>query len=164
MDVPPPYIYDLYVVEYALVDDSIVFEQCRTLNVDGEWLGRVPCLAICQDFDTLEYSIQHCAADWELLGVATGYESVEKVKERVERSYHGIRAKWIRAETTFEDARALYEADLRADSCSFCGRTPFEMRRMVATEDHSARICDDCIDRYYKLIHDDDMPDNSFTN
>ena len=96
-----------YVVEYALVDDSIVFEQRRMLNVDGEWLGRVPCTAICQDFDTLEYSIQHCAADWELLGVATGYESVENVKERVERSYHSIRTKWTRAETTFEEARAL---------------------------------------------------------
>ena len=48
MEAPPPVLAGLYVVEYAEADTSIVFEQRRTLNVDGQWLGRLPCLAICQ--------------------------------------------------------------------------------------------------------------------
>jgi hypothetical protein len=153
MEVPPPYIYDSHVVEYADVDDSVVFEQRRWINVNGEWLGKVPCLAICQDFKSLEYLIEFCAADWEPLARAPGYESIEKAKARLERSYHGLGAKWIRAEMTFEETLALRRLELREDSCTFCGRTPLEMNKMITTKDHFVRICDQCIDRFHESIH-----------
>jgi ClpX C4-type zinc finger len=161
MAAPPSYIYDSHVVEYAEVDDSVVFEQRRWINVNGEWLGKVPCIAICQDFKSLEYVIELCTSGWEPLARVPGYDLIEKAKARLERSYHGVSAKWIRAEMTFEEARALRRLDLREDSCSFCGRTPLEMNRMVATEDHFVRICDRCIDRHYEMIHRDDKPNGA---
>ena len=150
MESPPPVLAGLYVVEYAEADTSIVFEQRRTLNVDGQWLGRVPCLAICQDFDTLEYAIQHCTQDWEPLGIAGDYASIDKAKTAIERSYHGINAKWIRAETSFDAACALNDAELHASTCSFCGRTPLQAQTMIGD---TVRICGQCVDEFYAAIH-----------
>lgn len=161
MEVPPPYLYGLHIAEYAEADDSVDFEQRHWINVNGEWLGKVPCLAICRHFKSLEYAILFGTADWEYLAAAPGFDSIEKAKARIERSYHGISAKWVRSETTFEEAHALYKFDLQDDSCSFCNRPPLEMNRMVATEDNFARICDRCIDRYYKMIHRDDKPNGA---
>jgi len=151
MEAPPPVLAGLYVVEYADADESIVFEQRRTLNVDGEWLGRVARLAICQDFDTLEYAVQHCAQDWEPEGIAGGYASIQKAKDAVERSYHGISTKWIAAAgTSFEAARALNEAELRANACSFCGKTPLQVQTMIGDE---VRICGQGVDEFYAALH-----------
>ncbi len=153
MEAPPPVLAGLHVVEYAEADESVVFEQRRTLNVDGQWLGKVPRLAICQDFDTLEFAIQHCADDWEPLGIAGGYASIAHAKSAIERSYHGVSAKWVPAETSFEEARAINEAELRANACSFCGRTPLEVQTIIGNE---PRICGQCVDEFYAAIHTDD--------
>lgn len=48
MQAPPPVLAGLYVIAYAKAGDDVVFEQLQTLNVDGQWLGRVPSLAICR--------------------------------------------------------------------------------------------------------------------
>lgn len=153
MQSPPPVLAGLHVVAYAAADDAVVFEQRRTLNVDGEWLGRVPRLAICQNFDSLEYAVQHCTEDWDLLGIGAGYTSVDEAKAAMERSYHGIRTKWVMAETSFDVARDLYEAELRATACSFCGRTRLEVQTMIGD---AVRICGQCVDDFYVAIHSGD--------
>lgn len=154
MESPPSVLAGLYVVEFAEVDDSVVFEQRRTLNVGGQWLGRVRCLAICQEFATLEYVIQYCEEDWEPVGIAAGYASVEEAKARIELSYHGIGSKWVRAKASFAAARVEYENDLRASACSFCGRTPpEEAQGFIANAEDAVRICSHCIDDFYAAIH-----------
>jgi hypothetical protein len=153
MQAPSPVLAGLYVVAYAHADPTVVFEQRHTLNVNGEWLGRVPLLAICQDFETREYAIQHCSQEWEPLGIAAGYSSLDEAKSRVERSYHGIGDKWILSTTSFEDARALNEAELRAAACSFCGRNPLQYRTIIG---ESVRICGHCVDEFHAAIHADD--------
>src|ERR1051326_849143 len=95
MSAPPPALHSTHAIEYAIVDDTVRFEQRHVLNVGGEWLGQVPCLAICQDLHKDEFYLFHCDAEWNVLGVAAGYKSVAEIKARAERSYHGINGKWI---------------------------------------------------------------------
>lgn len=71
---PPPALDCAHVVEFAVLDETVVFEQRKTLNVGGEWLGQVPCLAICQNLDETEFLIFYCDLNWETLGVAAGYK------------------------------------------------------------------------------------------
>ncbi len=93
MDVPPPVLGCDYVAAFAHIDESVRFVQRRTLNAGGVWLGRVPCIALCQDFETSEVSVQHCNEHWEVLGVAGRFRSLSEAKERIERSYPGIGAR-----------------------------------------------------------------------
>jgi hypothetical protein len=153
MKSPPPVIDGLYVAAYAEVDAAVVFEQRRTLMVDGKWLGRVPNIAICREFDLPEYSLQYCDDRWESQGISAGYASVDKAKSAAERAYHGIRDKWIDAGMTCEEARAQYAAELRADACSFCGKSPPEVASMIG---YSVRICDQCIRDFHAVIHERD--------
>jgi hypothetical protein len=120
MNAPPPILAGTYVVSYAYADESVNFVQRNTLSVDGEWLGRVPCLAICQDFESSEYLVLHCDEAWELLGIAGGHPTVDAARHAIERSYNGILSKWIDSTITRDDALAQHRADLAADSCSFC--------------------------------------------
>jgi hypothetical protein len=122
VDEPPPVLAGFYVVAYAHVDQSVRFVQRNNLSVNGDWLGCVACLAICQGFDSAEYEVQHCDDSWEPLGIAGGYKTAGEAKREVELSYNGIGSKWIDTEVTKEAARALYRSDLNAISCSFCGR------------------------------------------
>ena len=146
----PSVIAGLYVLAFAHADKSVRFEQRHTLNVDGKWLGRVPCLALCTPFNERAFVIQHCTESWEPLGVAAGYKTVKEAKERIERSYHGIGAKWQRQELSKRKALALYEAELRKDNCSFCGRTPLEFTAAVGD---TVRICNHCVDSFHEAIH-----------
>ena len=152
---PPPVLTGLYVVAYAHVDDSVVFEQRRTLSVDGQWLDRVPGVAICQDFETLEYSVQYCAADWEPLAISGSHGSVDAAKARVERSYHGLAARWVCACTTFESAQAIHAAQLRQGACTFCGNMPMEVAMMFGEQ---TKICADCVVQFHRTLHSDEAP------
>jgi len=149
---PPPVIAGLYVVAFAHADTSVRFEQRHTLNVGGKWLGRVSCLALCRSFEKAEFMIQHCSKQWEPLGIAAGYKSIEEAKQRIERSYHGITPKWRKQTVPRKTARAAYKAELKAESCSFCGRTPPEVTAMVGSK---TRICNHCVDSFHEAIHDE---------
>ena len=45
---PPPVLSMARVLAYAIVDESIGFSGSQRLYVDGELLGKVPRLALCQ--------------------------------------------------------------------------------------------------------------------
>jgi hypothetical protein len=141
-----------YVVAYAHVDDSVQFEQRRTLNVDGQWLGRVPCLAICEELSTGEFIVQYCTEAWEPLGVAAGYKSAVEAMDSVAHSYHGIESKWITNHINRSEGLAIYEEQLKAESCSFCGRTVLEVTSMVG---ETPRICNHCIRKFHAALHDE---------
>jgi len=63
--------------------------------VDGKEIGRVPCLVICQDKDSRLFTLYYCDSDWNLLGVATNYQSVDAAKHRAERIYPGSSERWV---------------------------------------------------------------------
>ncbi len=151
MNRPPPTLDCARVIEYAITDESVTFEQRYTLNVGGEWLGEVANLAICQNFDETEFMVFHCNRKWEVLGVAAGYGSVQAAKERTERSYHGITAKWKASGYSREEAIEHGESQFKDQRCSFCGRTPLQVQALVGD---AVRICNHCIDSFYEAIHD----------
>jgi len=152
VNIPPPVLAGIYVVSYAHADQSVHFVQRNTLSVNGEWLGRVPCLTICQDFESSEYLVQHCDESWELLGIAGGYRTVEEAKQRTELSYNGISSKWVDATTSKDDALAQHRTELKAASCSFCGRTPLEVSSMIGD---NVRICNHCVESFHDELHSD---------
>jgi hypothetical protein len=150
MSRPPPALDSAQVIEYAVTDETVTFEQRKTLNVGGQWLGEVSNLAVCRNLDETEFMVFHCNHEWEVLGVAAGYSSMDEAKERTERSYHGITAKWVASGYSRDDAVKYVEAKFKDQSCSFCGRTPLQFKAIVGD---AVRICNHCIDSFYDAVH-----------
>jgi NADH pyrophosphatase NudC (nudix superfamily) len=151
MNRPPPALDCAHVIEYAVTDEAVTFEQRHTLNVGGEWLGEVSNLAICQNFDETEFIVFHCNSEWEVLGVAAGYGSIQEAKERTERSYRGITSKWMASGYSREEAIKHVETQLKDQSCSFCGRTALQFEAVAGDV---VRICNHCVDDFYEIMHD----------
>lgn len=81
-------------IAYAIVDETVTYENRKTLYVNGELLGAVPQLAICQNLGESEVLVFHCDETWEVLG-AVSYASVLIAVQKVERSYTGLLQKWV---------------------------------------------------------------------
>jgi ClpX C4-type zinc finger len=151
MSKPPPALGNYYVIEYAIADDEVTFEQRHVLNVGGEWLGAVSNLVIGQGLDNEEFVVFHCNDKWEVLGVAAGYKSIKAAKEKTERSYHGLSKKWKPSGCSREEALAHIEEAFKDHRCSFCGKSPLEFQAMV--EGEGVRICNICVESFYEEMH-----------
>jgi hypothetical protein len=150
MAMPPRVLDCAHAIEYAIVDGSVTFEQRHTLNVGGEWLGEVAQLAICRNLDETELMVFHCDRDWNVLGVAAGFDSIDEAKAKTERSYRGLRQKWVSTGYSRDDA-ASYLADHFKDvKCSFCGRLPMQYQSIVGTK---VRICNHCVEEFHDALH-----------
>ena len=73
---------------------SFRLENRKALYVNGELLGAVPKLAICQNPDESEVMVFHCDGYWNVLGVS-GHISVLEALQKVELSYRGLLQKWV---------------------------------------------------------------------
>ncbi len=93
-DRPPPLLDSAKVLKYAIVNTSVEFTGRLCLYVDGKLLGKVPKLAICQNYKAKDYLLLFCNKKWKVLGVA-GYKSIQETKEKAERAYKGITKKWM---------------------------------------------------------------------
>jgi hypothetical protein len=142
---PPTIIDSAWLREYAVVDRAVVHNKKSALLVDGKPLGRVPCLAICQAFDSAEVFLLFCDKRWESRGVA-GCSSVAEARKRAEREYPGISKKWVRSKVTKAQATRLMRQQLLDQSCSFCGKPPYEVGRLFSAP--AARICDQCVQAF----------------
>jgi hypothetical protein len=151
---PPPVLHSARTIWYAVKDEDIVFTDRIDLYVDGERLGEVPCLAICENYSKRnEIILEFCDLEWNSKGVIA-FQTVEEAKAKAERGYQGISAKWINAEASKEEVdrylREVYEVDPDTEwwqtSCSFCGKED------VAVAGKDARICEDCIKECYRII------------
>jgi hypothetical protein len=153
MTLPPPALDCAHVIEYAIVDPSVRFEQRYTLNVDGEWLDEVPRLAICRNLDESKFMVFHCDNDWNVLGVAAGYNAIDEAKAKVELCYHGLSAKWTPTGHSIDEARRQVAAQFKGQECAFCGRPPWQCDAMVCNTADTVHICNYCVDEYYDAIH-----------
>ena len=102
VDQPPSELDGCRVLAYASTDDPVVFTGRLRLNVDGQWLGRVPRLAICAFGSSQELIVLHCDESWVVLGLqgwnAPGIQrpgSIAEVISHVERYYQGLEARWV---------------------------------------------------------------------
>jgi len=152
---PPPVIDSARTICYAVIDDNVVFTDRICLSVDGEKLGEVPCLAICENYyipgDVL---LLFCDSDWNSKG-AIAFKSVEEAKSKAEKGYQGISTIWVEANFSKEETDKYLREVYRVDPdtkwwvirCSFCGEDDVEM---LTSED--AQICHKCIKQFYKMI------------
>jgi hypothetical protein len=81
---------------HALLDESVGYTVGhRLFFVDGKEIGKVPRLAICKDKDSGLFTLYYCARDWNPLGVAANYQSVDAAKHRAECIYPGSSTRWV---------------------------------------------------------------------
>lgn len=149
---PPPIICvnDRVLLEYALLDDSISPRAGHgLLFVDGKEIGKVPCLAICEDKESPDVTLYFCSADWDPIGIAAG-KSIDAVKTRAERIYPGSSARWVQAHFTEEDVSRYLENSFAGLRCSFCGRRPDETLAMTFQGKGSVCICGECVGRFHQ--------------
>jgi len=112
---PPPIICvnDRVLVYYAYLNDSVEYNSGHGLMfIGGKEIGRVPCLAICEDNESPQFTLYYCNADWTPIGVAS-YETVDAAKRRAERIYPGSSERWVEACFSEEDANR-YRRGLRS--------------------------------------------------
>lgn len=160
---PPPVLAGTRVLEYAIVDESVIFTGRLQLYSDSELLGPLPRLAICQTFDSDELLLFYCNDGWETLGVEawngpddgqTG--SIEDVKRSAENYYSGISSRWIALNVAEEEAKALYQELEQEFACSFCGKGPDELRSVFRGP--QANICGECVRKLYDMLDEPDDP------
>jgi hypothetical protein len=102
---PPAQIDGCNVLAFTSELGDLPFTDVLRLNVGGEWLGRVPRLAICEWDHRPILMLFHCDDQWNSLGVQ-GWErpdpmrprTVAEVMQRAERYYPGIAGRWILTE------------------------------------------------------------------
>ena len=149
---PPPALDCAHAIEYAIVDDTVSFEQRHTVNVGGEWLGEVPRLAVCRNLDEAKFMVFHCDHEWNVLGVAAGYNSIEEAKAKTERSYRGVSAKWVATGYSRDEAAKYVAEQFKDKECSFCGRTPMQYRAIAGDK---VRICNHCVEEFHQAMQRD---------
>jgi hypothetical protein len=151
---PPPVIIvnDRLLLHYAILNDSVGFNAGHRLMFrDGVEIGRVPCLAICQDKDSPQFMLYYCDSDWKPLGIAS-YDSVDAAKQRAERIYPGSIACWMQAQFTEVDAERFLGEQFSAMRCSFCGKRPDQSMAATFEGEGDARICGDCVQEFGKEL------------
>jgi hypothetical protein len=146
IDEPPPVLDCARVIEYAEVDESVKHTGRITVYVEGKELGPVPRLAICQNSDEAGVLLFYCDNEWNVLG-AGGAPSVEAAREYAEKAYSGISEKWLKSSFSRVEAEKYLLDSWGDDRCSFCGRTPNQVDRLLHGNS-GARICEICISEF----------------
>jgi len=149
---PPPVLDSAHVIEYAIVDDSVVYTGKQTLYVDGELQGPVSRLAICQDLADGAFLLLHCDEFWGVLAVAGG-GSIEETKRAAEGAYKGITQKWQPSEVSKEQAQQYQDELMGGLMCSFCGKRPEQIQSIVRSG-HAA-ICNECVTAFHRDLSND---------
>jgi len=81
---PPPIICvnDRVLLHYAILTDSVGYNSGHGLMFVGEKeIGKVPCLAICQDRGSPQLMLYYCGSDWSPIGIAS-YDTAAAAKRR----------------------------------------------------------------------------------
>jgi hypothetical protein len=132
------------VLFYAVLDESVVFSSRSSLYVDGKELGRMPCLAICEDNnDPNAVLLLHCERDWIARGCAA-FKSVTEAQERAERSYSGVSARWVDANVSHVQAEEYLDQRFGEHRCSLCGRRADKIDRLIE-QDGGGLLCNFCL-------------------
>lgn len=146
---PPPALDCARVPFYAIIDDGVQFSGRTLLFVDGKEIGRVPCLAICEERKTSGVLLFHCDREWTVLG-CSAHPSVSEAKDRAEHIYAGLSNRWVNANVSEEAAESYLDEVL--SRCSFCGRRFDHADEIFANESETANICNACIEEFHNAL------------
>ena len=131
-DPPPPVLNRCVVMRYA---------STAGLPFTGIELERVPGLAIGRQLRDPEILLLHCDEEWDVLGTSA-HPTIAEAEAKAARIYPGIEDRWIDRPVSDEEAVQYLQILWAGETCSFCGRRPDEVTKMVAGGD--TRICDLC--------------------
>lgn len=138
---PPPVLDCARVLLYVIIDKSIESSGRSLLFVDGKELGRVPCLAVCEEKKTGGVLLFHCTSDWTVLG-CSAHKSIRDAQLRAEEIYKGASLVWTNPNVSPEAAEAFLNEMFGEDRCRLCGRRPDEVDSFI--QHGSNRICKHC--------------------
>jgi ClpX C4-type zinc finger protein len=147
---PPPALAYSRVLHYVRIDKSIAYRGRTLVTVDGRELGRVSCLAIC-DQQKGHILLFHCNRNWRVLG-CSGHDSVAAAKKKAEWIYPGLAKHWKPAHITKTQARKFLEKIWGKMFCSFCGRRPHELAGLFGNR--SPYICGDCVEKFHARLQE----------
>jgi hypothetical protein len=153
---PPPVIDYSRLLSYAYVDKSVGYAGRTLLFVEGNELGRVPRLAICEN-QKVGILLLHCNRKWKTQGVS-GHDSVVEAKKKAESIYPGISKRWINAHVTKMEARKYLEKMWGNERCNFCRKYPHEVRQLFGSV--RALICDECMDKFNRMMAEQEKARN----
>jgi hypothetical protein len=142
MTSPPPVIGLARVLEYAATDD-LAFTGAHVPVAAGRELGAVPRLAIGERLTTRDVVLLYCDPAWDLLAVSA-QASVADARRVAEEAYPGINGRWRAGGFSDADVEAYLDEEDRGMICSFCGRHPHQVEKMI-TGHNGAAICEVCI-------------------
>jgi ClpX C4-type zinc finger protein len=150
----PPIVASDRVLEYTILNDSVGFNaDQRPIFVGREALGKVPCLAICQDRNSASLMLNYCDGEWFPMAVSV-HESVVDAKSRAERIYPGSSKGWIEARFTDAEVAAYREKLSDVFRCSFCGKTHDEGGVAIFTGNGDVRICGRCVVEFHNALNE----------
>jgi hypothetical protein len=147
---PPPALDCARVLEYVFIPSSNEYSGRTLLFVDGKEIGRVPCLAICEEKSSGGVLFFHCDAEWNVLGCAP-YASVAEAKNKAERIYAGLLPSWIASGVSEAEAERYLDELFADERCSFCGKRADLVEQLF--QKGSVYICDGCVEEYYRTLH-----------
>jgi hypothetical protein len=147
---PPPALACARVIEYAVLDKSVGYVGRTLLFVDGKELGRVPCLAICEEKKPPGVLLFHCTRKWDVLG-CSAHSSMSEAKQRAESVYPGLFPRWVNPHVTRKQSERYLDKLFAGQSCSFCNKRPDHVQQLIRKD--KVTICNHCIDSCYDLIH-----------
>ncbi len=139
---PPPTLDCARVLEYVVLNDSVGFSGRTLLFVDGIELGRVPCLAICDDKRIPGVLLFHCDEEWTVLGCA-GYTTLTEARDRAERIYPGLSSLWVDAKVSAEQSERYLNEQFGDQRCSVCGKRADQVNQL--DQRGEVLICNLCI-------------------
>jgi hypothetical protein len=145
---PPPVIASDRLLHYAILDNSVGYTAGHgLLFVDGEEIGKVPCLAICQSRNKSEVVLYFCEKDWNSIAVSV-HDSVANAKRRAERIYPRSSALWKEAHISEQEVARHLDNLYKDFRCSFCGKRGDLVGQMFAGNG-TAQICDECVAEFH---------------
>lgn len=145
---PPPAIASDRLLFYAILDKSVGYTSGHGLQyVDGEDIGKVPFLAICQSRVPSEVLLNFCEKGWNSVAVSV-HDSPENAKRRAERIYPGSSSCWMEARVSDAEVERYLDKMYKDFRCSFCGKRGDLVGQMFAGNS-DAQICNECVEEFH---------------
>jgi len=110
--------------------------------------------------DLKDILIFHCDDKWSVLGVSGG-PTLKEARERAERAYEGITAKWIETGISETEAAQWIQENTPDMSCSFCGKNPRDFSIMIESASGEVRVCNFCITEHYDALKEQQGDQNA---
>lgn len=147
-DAPPPVVACERVLHYAVLDSSVGFRSGHGLvSVGRQEIGRVACLAICEDRATSKFLLLFCDSEWTSEAAAVK-NSVDEAKRLAERIYPNSLSRWVETHVTEEEANRYLDEMFEGQRCSFYNKRPDEIEHMFS-KGGTAMICNQCLEEFY---------------